>query len=60
MPNQTRHCMVSIDEKNLMQLGGELMILTSVVIGHKIYLVTKARFLKMKGEKINFHSIWKN
>ncbi len=52
--------MVSIDEKNLMQLGGELMILTSVVIGHKIYLVTKARFLKMKGEKINFHSIWKN
>jgi hypothetical protein len=60
MPNQTRHYVVSIDEKKLMQLGGELMILTSVAIGHKIYLVMKARFLKMRGEKINFCSIWKN
>jgi hypothetical protein len=44
MPNQTRHYMVSIDEILKIQLGGELMILTSVVTSHKIYLVMKAIF----------------
>lgn len=40
--------------KKLMQLGGELMIITSVIIGHKIYLVMKAKFLKMRGKKSTF------